>query len=45
MKKLVLNQREKVKKIKILRPSRLKCESHKYHFKKAKSIKAKKAKK
>gem|GEM_PF-4242122 len=44
MKKRIINQRKKVRQIKVLRPSRLSCQSHKYHFKKAKRIKAKKSK-
>jgi len=44
MKKRIINQREKAREIKILRPARLSCQSHKYHFKKAKRIKAKKSK-
>lgn len=44
MKSYPLNEREKIKKIKILRPARLKCRAHKFHIKKAKEIKAKKAK-
>lgn len=40
----ILNQRDKVRKLKILRPARLKCRAHKFHIKKVKGIKAKKAK-
>lgn len=42
--KKILNQREKVRRIKILRPARLNSRAHKFHMKKVKVIKAKKAK-
>ncbi|MDQ5882774.1 MAG: hypothetical protein QG648_127 [Patescibacteria group bacterium] len=33
----LINQRERVRQIKLVRPPRLKCEVHKYHAKKKKS--------
>lgn len=44
MTKRTLNQRERIRKFKILRPARLQCRAHKFHMKKAKGIKAKKSK-
>lgn len=37
MKKKIINQREKIRNIKILRPGRLSCQAHQYHFKKIKN--------
>lgn len=42
MRKRKLNLKEKIRQIKVLRPSRLKCEVHKFQVKKSKRIKAKK---
>lgn len=44
MTKKILNQKERVRKFRILRPARLSCRAHKFHMKKAKGIKAKKSK-